>query len=188
MHIVRYDIAGPVLITPKEFADDRGAFSEAYSQRAFAEAIGDVAFVQDNQSLSRKRGTVRGLHFQTPLAQQAKLVRVVQGAVLDVAVDLRTDSPTYKQHIAVELSGANRAQLFVPAGFSHGFCTLTDDTIVFYKVDSYYSQPHDGAVLWTDPAFGIDWPVNPAEATLSEKDSRAPLLKDIEPPFAGWSI
>jgi dTDP-4-dehydrorhamnose 3,5-epimerase len=186
MHIVRYDIAGPVLIIPKEFADDRGAFSEAYSARAFMDAIGEVDFVQDNQSLSRRRGTVRGLHLQTPPAAQSKLVRVVQGSILDVAIDLRTDSATYKQHVTAELSAANRAQLFVPAGFAHGFCTLEDDTIVLYKVDAYYSPAHDRSVLWTDPDLGIAWPIAPHEGVLSDKDAKAPLLKDIEPPFAGW--
>lgn len=186
MQIVRYDIAGPVLIVPKEFGDDRGAFSEAYSERAFTDAIGAVKFVQDNQSLSRRRGTVRGLHLQTPPAAQAKLVRVVQGAILDVAIDLRTDSPTYKQHVAVELSAANRAQLFVPAGFAHGFCTLSDDCIVLYKVDAYYSPQNDRSISWLDPELGVAWPIKAGEGVLSDKDAKAPLLKDIEPPFAGW--
>lgn len=186
MQIVRYDIAGPVLITPKEFADDRGSFTESYSQRAFAEAIGEVNFIQDNQSLSRRRGTIRGLHLQTPPAAQAKLVRVVRGSILDVAVDLRPRSPTYKKYVTAELSAGNRAQLFVPAGFAHGFCTLEDDAIVLYKVDAYYSPAHDRSICWLDPDLGVPWPIKPEEGVLSDKDAKAPLLKDIEPPFAGW--
>jgi dTDP-4-dehydrorhamnose 3,5-epimerase len=188
MHIVRFDIAGPVLITPKEFSDDRGAFSEAYAARAFEDAIGRIDFVQDNQSLSRRRGTVRGLHLQTPPAAQAKLVRVVKGSILDVAIDLRTDSPTYLKHVTAELSAANRAQLFVPAGFAHGFCTLEDDTIVLYKVDAYYSPAHDRSISWLDPDIGVKWPIKPDEGVLSDKDAKAPRLKDIEPPFAGWGV
>jgi dTDP-4-dehydrorhamnose 3,5-epimerase len=187
MHIVRFDIAGPVLITPREFADDRGAFCEAYSARTLEEVIGKVEFVQDNQSLSRRRGTVRGLHLQTPPAQQAKLVRVVRGSILDVAIDLRSESPTYLSYVSAELSAGNRAQLFVPVGFAHGFCTLEDETIVLYKVDAYYSPAHDRSISWLDPDLGVNWPIKPHEGVLSIKDAQAPRLKDIEPPFAGWS-
>lgn len=186
MQVNRFFIPGLVRIVPDEYADARGAFSETYSKRGFADALGDVVFVQDNQSLSRKRGTVRGLHFQTPPAAQAKLVRVVRGAILDVAVDLRPSSPTYKAHVAVELSAANRAQLFVPRGFAHGFCTLQDDTEVLYKIDAFFSAAHDRAVAWNDPDLGIDWPVAASEVILSDKDAKAPRLRDIEPPFANW--
>ncbi|MDX2275847.1 MAG: dTDP-4-dehydrorhamnose 3,5-epimerase [Hyphomonadaceae bacterium] len=186
MQFVRYDISGPVLITPKEFADDRGAFTESYSRRALAEAIGAVDFVQDNQSLSHKRGTVRGLHLQTPPAAQAKLVRVVQGSIFDVAVDLRPNSPTYKRYVTAELTAGNRAQLFVPAGFAHGFCTLEPETIVQYKVDAYYSPTNDRSIFWLDPELAVPWPIKPEQGVLSDKDAKAPLLKDIEPPFAGW--
>lgn len=186
MDIERFHIAGPVRIVPRQFGDDRGSFSETHSRRSFAEALGDIEFVQDNQSFSVRQGTVRGLHFQLPPAAQAKLVRVLRGALLDVAVDLRPNSRTFRQHIAVELSAANRAQLFVPRGFAHGFCTLEDNTEVLYKCDEYYSPAHDRGVAWTDPDLGISWPVSPGQATLSEKDAKAPLLKDIAAPFADW--
>ena len=186
MQANRFEVEGPVLLTPKAFADDRGAFSETYSKRAFAEFLGERDFVQDNQSLSRRKGTIRGLHFQLPPAAQAKLVRVIRGAILDVAVDLRPHSPTYKAHVAVELSAANRAQLLVPAGFAHGFCTLEDDTEVIYKVDAYYSAEHDRGIFWNDPDLGLAWPVDPEAAVLSEKDARAPRLSEIAPPFEGW--
>lgn len=186
MEIERFPIDGPVRIVPRQFGDDRGAFSETYSRRAFADALGDVVFVQDNQSASRKRGTIRGLHFQLPPKPQGKLIRVLRGAILDVALDLRPKSATYLQHVAVELSAANRAQLWVPRGFAHGFCTLEDDTEVLYKTDELYSPEHDSGIAWSDPDLGIAWPVSAAEAILSDKDAKAKRLKDVAPPFADW--
>lgn len=177
--IERFDIEGVVRLTPRVFADERGAFCETYSRRAFAEAIGDVDFVQDNVSRSVKRGTVRGLHFQAPPMAQAKLVRVLKGKILDVAVDVRRGSPTCGRHVAVELSADDDAQLFVPRGFLHGFCTLEDDTHVFYKVDAAYSAAHDGAVFWADPDLAIDWPISADEAVLSEKDRNARSLREV---------
>lgn len=183
MKIEGFGIEGVLRITPRVFADSRGVFSETYSRRGFSEVLGDVNFVQDNVSLSAKRGTVRGLHFQAPPMAQAKLVRVLKGAIFDVAVDLRAGSPTFGKHVAVTLSAADGAQLFVPRGFLHGFCTLEDETEVFYKVDSYFSPAHDGAVNWADPDIAIAWPIRPDEAVLSEKDSRAPRLSAIKEQF-----
>lgn len=188
MEIERLALPGLVRIVPKQFADARGAFAEVYSARGFRDAIGDVVFVQDNQSVSHRRGTVRGLHFQTPPRAQAKLVRVLRGAILDVAVDLRPRSPTYLQHVTLELSAANRAQLYVPQGFAHGFCTLEDDTEVFYKCDAFFSAEHDRSVAWNDPDLGVAWPVGADEAILSDKDARAPRLKDMPAPFPDWGI
>ena len=170
-------IADVKIITPRRFGDHRGFFSEVYNKRALAEAGIELEFVQDNHSLSAEVGTVRGLHFQTPPMAQDKLVRVTRGAVLDVAVDVRTGSPTYGKHVAVELSAENWRQLLVPIGFAHGFCTLEPDTEVMYKVTNYYSAEHDGGVAWDDPALGIEWPVK--DAVLSEKDRGLPRLADL---------
>lgn len=172
-------LEGVVVLTPRRFDDPRGFFSEVYNQRRFAAAGVDAAFIQDNHSRSGPVGTVRGLHFQRPPFAQAKLVRVLKGAILDVVVDLRKASPTFGRHVAVELSAAAWNQLYVPAGFAHGFCTLEPDTEVFYKVDAYYSAEHDGGILWNDPALGIDWPVSAEAALLSDKDQRLPLLGDL---------
>lgn len=185
MEVTTFPIAGLACLTPPRFGDSRGAFSETYSKRALAGAIGEVEFVQDNHSWSACCGTVRGLHFQLPPFAQAKLIRVGRGAILDVVVDLRSGSPSYGKHARVELSAANRKQLFVPAGFAHGFCTLEDDTDVLYKVAAYYSPEHDRAILWSDPDLGIAWPVAVEDAIVSDKDARAPQLKDIAPPFKG---
>lgn len=172
-------LSGVVVLSPKRFDDPRGFFSEVYNKRRYAEAGVTSDFIQDNHSRSGPVGTVRGLHFQRPPFAQAKLVRVLKGAILDVAVDLRRGSPTFGQHVAVELSAKAWNQLFVPAGFAHGFCTLEPDTEVFYKVDAYYSAEHDGGVLWNDPALDIPWPVSAEQAVLSDKDRRLPLLADI---------
>jgi dTDP-4-dehydrorhamnose 3,5-epimerase len=166
------------------FADARGYFSETYNRLAFADAGIDVEFVQDNTSLSRQVGTVRGLHFQSPPFAQGKLIRVVRGRILDVVVDIRRTSSTYGHHVAVELSHENRLQLFVPAGFAHGFCTLEPDTEIAYKVSAPYSAEHDYGLAWDDPALGIEWPVDPAEAVLSDKDRRHPPLADLASHFA----
>lgn len=168
-----------VLITPDRHGDDRGFFSEVYSARRFADAGIRSEFVQDNHSRSGAQGTVRGLHFQIPPFEQAKLVRVVRGAILDVAVDLRRSSPTFGRHVVAELSAENWRQLFVPAGFAHGFCTLQPDTEVLYKVDAYYSPEHDKGVHWLDPDLAIAWPVPPEEAVLSAKDEAQPALRDL---------
>lgn len=178
------ELAGAVILTPRLFEDDRGGFSETFNARTLAAAGVSADFVQDNQSLSRNAGTVRGLHFQTPPHAQAKLVRVVVGAILDVAVDIRAGSPTYGKAVAVELSAVNRRQLFVPVGFLHGFVTLVPNTEVIYKCTDFYSPECDRAVRFDDPDLNIDWGIMPKAAILSDKDSRAPFLKDIENPFA----
>jgi len=156
--------------------DERGFFSETYSRRALAEAGIDRDFVQDNYSFSEARGVIRGLHFQISPFAQDKLVRVVRGAIFDVAVDLRHRSPTFGQHVAQVIRAEDWAQLFIPVGFAHGFCTLEPETEVLYKVSAYYSPAHDRGLCWNDPELGIDWPVEPHEAILSEKDRRHPAL------------
>ncbi|HUB94576.1 MAG TPA: dTDP-4-dehydrorhamnose 3,5-epimerase [Stellaceae bacterium] len=167
------------LLRPTRHADSRGFFSEAYSKRAYAE-IGIVnEFVQDNHSLSRKKGVVRGLHFQIEPFAQAKLLRVLRGAVFDVVVDIRTGSPTYGQHIATVLSDEDWNQIFIPAGFAHGFCTMQEETEILYKVDHYYAPAHERGIRWNDPALGIAWPISKTEAELSEKDKMLPLLADL---------
>ena len=169
-------------IVPSRFADERGYFSEVFN-RSLCEAAG-IAFqpVQENQSLSRSVGTVRGLHFQTEPFAQAKLVRVLRGRIFDVAVDIRQGSASYGQWVATELSAAGGEQLFIPTGFAHGFCTLEPDTEIAYLVDAHYSPECDGVILWNDPVLGIDWP-SVAGAVLSAKDRAAPRLAEIAPPF-----
>ncbi|MFZ1992335.1 MAG: dTDP-4-dehydrorhamnose 3,5-epimerase [Alphaproteobacteria bacterium] len=170
--------AGLKLIKTKRFGDSRGYFTEAYSARDFGAAgIADV-FVQDNSALSVERGTVRGLHFQSPPHVQAKLVRAVRGRLLDVAVDLRKGSPTFGQHCAVELSAEEGAQFYIPGGFAHGYCTLEPMTEVLYKVTDYYVPEHESGVLWNDPSLGIAWP-DFAGAQVSERDGRLPRLADL---------
>lgn len=164
------------LVRTARIADSRGYFFEAYVHRDFEAAGITVSFVQDNQSFSVAAGTIRGLHFQAPPFAQAKLVRVLRGKIMDVVVDVRRASASFGKHVAVELSADSGDQLFVPAGFAHGFCTLVANTEVFYKVDNVYSAPHDRGVNWNDPALGICWPVNESQATLSEKDRRLPML------------
>src|SRR5690606_35750831 len=149
---------------------------ETFREDLFQERAGAVRFVQDNQSFSAEAGTVRGLHFQLPPTAQGKLVSCAAGALFDVAVDIRRGSPTYGQHVVAELTAENGKQLWVPAGFAHGFCTLVPDTIISYKVTDYYSREHDRGLLWNDPAIGIDWPVTAAGAVLSDKDGRQPPL------------
>lgn len=179
MQIRSTEIAGVLMLDPVRHSDDRGFFSEVYREDALRAVGVDIRFVQDNHSCSVARGVVRGLHFQIPPFAQAKLVRVVAGAILDVAVDLRRSSPTYGRHVAVRLGAAEWNQLFIPAGFAHGFCTLAPDTEVVYKTSSYYSAPHDRGLLWNDPALGIDWPLAAAEAVLSDKDRRHPRLCEL---------
>lgn len=176
-------IADVKLISPARFGDERGYFCETYNAARFKAAGIDAEFVQDNHSLSAKAGTLRGLHFQAPPFAQAKLVRVVRGAILDVAVDVRKASPTYGQWVKAELSAENGAQLFVPRGFLHGFVTLISDTEVVYKVDAYYSRKCDGAVMWNDEVLGIDWGMDPASIILSAKDAAAQAFSMFQSPF-----
>jgi len=183
MQVTAPAIAAIKLISPTRLGDDRGWFSETYRADVLAAAGVKETFVQDNQSFSAEIGTVRGLHFQVAPFAQAKLVRVLQGAILDVAVDLRRSSPTYGQHVAVRLDAEKGEQLFVPVGFAHGFCTLEPNTMIAYKVSAYYSRECDRGVRWDDPAFGISWPVTAAMAVLSDKDRVAPLLADLGPAF-----
>lgn len=182
MDIIKTDIEGVVILKPRIFTDVRGYFFESYSKREFDEKVQPVDFVQDNESCSTY-GVMRGLHFQRPPFTQAKLVRCVKGAVLDVAVDLRKGSPTYGSHVAVELSEDNHLQFFVPRGFAHGFAVLSDIAVFQYKCDNYYAPQADGGISITDPTLGIDWRIDPSEAILSDKDSKHPLLADFESPF-----
>ena len=171
------EIPGVVVIEPQVFGDDRGYFMETYQKDQFAEAGIDKEFVQDNQSRST-RGVLRGLHFQKPPHAQSKLVRVISGTVLDVAVDIRRGSPTFGRHVAVELSGENHRQLFIPRGFAHGFAVLSEEALFQYKCDAPYAPQSEGAIAWNDPQIGIDWRLDPADVLLSEKDSRHPRLDE----------
>lgn len=182
MQITRLDIDGLLLIEPKKIGDARGFFSETFRADRFEAEAGPVRFVQDNQSLSARKGTLRGLHYQRAPRGQGKLIRVLAGAILDVAVDARPGSPSYGRHVAVELSAANWRQLYVPHGFLHGFCTLCDDTEVVYKVTDFYSAEHDGGIRWNDPALAICWPFGEDEMTLSEKDKAAPPFSSLAAP------
>ena len=182
MNVIQTEIQGVVIIEPRVFGDSRGYFFESFSEKNFKEQVADVDFVQDNQSKSCY-GVVRGLHFQKPHHAQAKLVRVVKGRVLDVAVDLRKGSPTYGKHVAVELTEDNHRQFYIPRGFAHGFAVLSEEAIFQYKCDNYYAPQSEGAVAWNDPDLGIDWGVPLEKAILSEKDMKHPRLKDIDSPF-----
>jgi dTDP-4-dehydrorhamnose 3,5-epimerase len=184
MEVIETLIPDVKLIRMRRHVDDRGFFSETYSARSLAAAGISTEFVQDNHSLSALAGTVRGLHFQIPPHAQAKLVRVVRGAVLDVAVDLRIGSPTFGRHVAATLSAAEWNMLFIPEGFAHGFCTLQPDTEVFYKASRHYEPTHDRGIAWDDPALGIDWPVAPSRAVVSAKDRALPPFAAILPWFA----
>jgi dTDP-4-dehydrorhamnose 3,5-epimerase len=166
-------------LRPERFADPRGSFAEVYHREAFRKHGIDFDFVQDNQSLSRLAGTIRGLHFQRPPFAQTKLVRVLRGAIFDVAVDLRHGSPTFGRHVRLEVSAEAFNQVLIPRGFAHGFCTLEADTEVLYKTDQYYSPEHEWGVLWSDPDLAIPWPVDSAKATVSEKDKALPRLRDL---------
>jgi dTDP-4-dehydrorhamnose 3,5-epimerase len=174
-----FDVDGPLLLSCRRFTDNRGVFVETYSRRDFTVLGIAEEFVQDNQSLSRQAGTVRGLHFQVAPAAQAKLVRVLRGRILDVAVDLRAASPTFGRHVAAELSAENGFMLYVPVGFAHGFSTLEDGTEVAYKCSALYEPSCDRGLDWADPALGIDWRVAPERAVLSDKDRRHPRLADL---------
>lgn len=167
------------IVEPKRFGDNRGYFVETWNKRRFAKHGLDLDFVQDNESLSAQVGTVRGLHFQKHPNAQDKLVRVLRGRVLDVAVDLRKSSPSFGHHVGVELSAENGRQLLVPIGFAHGFCTLEPDTIIAYKVTGFYSGADDLGVAWDDPDLAISWPIAPAQAALSDKDTRQQKFRDL---------
>ena len=175
MKITETNLKGVIIIEPQVFGDARGWFMETYHKLKTPQI--DCDFVQDNHSMSAQKGVLRGIHFQRPPMEQAKLIRCVSGAVRDFAVDLRPDSSTYKQWICVDLTAENKKQLFIPRGFGHAFLTLEENTEVLYKADNYYSPEHDGAVLWSDPDIKIDWGFD--HPILSEKDSKAPLLKEI---------
>ena len=182
MNIIETSIPGVVIIEPRVFTDTRGYFFESYSKREFDRAVAPVDFVQDNESMST-HGVIRGLHFQRPPYSQSKLVRCISGRVLDVAVDLRRDSATFGRHVAVELSADNHRQLFIPKGFAHGFAVLSDTAIFQYKCDEFYHPEAEGGIALDDPSLGIDWIIDPATATLSEKDRRYPRLADFDSPF-----
>lgn len=177
----RLDLPEVLLITPAKHGDQRGFFSETYSRKALAQAGFDKAFVQDNHSLSGKRGILRGLHFQRPPVMQDKLVRVTRGAVFDVAVDIRKGSPSFGQWVGVELSADNWRQILVPAGFAHGFLTLTETAEVLYKVTDYYAPDAEGGLAWNDPEVGIDWPLRPEEILTNARDGQWPGIRQLEP-------
>lgn len=182
MNVIKTKIEGLVIIEPKVFFDGRGYFFESFSQQRFNELVAPVTFVQDNESKS-SYGVLRGLHFQKPPFAQSKLVRVVKGKVLDVAVDLRRNSPTFGQYEAVLLTEENKQQFFVPRGFAHGFAVLSEEAIFQYKCDNYYAPQSEGSVLWNDPAIGIDWQLPVESVLLSDKDKKSPLLSELEPIF-----
>ena len=183
MNIIKTDIEGLLIIEPRVFGDARGYFFECFSRRDFAAATGmDIDFVQDNESSSRY-GVVRGLHFQLPPFSQSKLVRVVEGSVLDVAVDIRSGSPTYGRHVAVELTSDNKRQFFIPKGFAHGFAVLSETAVFQYKCDEYYHPEAEGAVAWDDPQLAINWQIPVAEVILSEKDRHHPKFDEFVTPF-----
>ncbi len=182
MKVIETDIPGVVIIEPAVFGDSRGYFFESYNKKAFDTEVCAVDFVQDNESCS-SRGVMRGLHFQRPPYAQAKLVRCVRGSVLDVAVDIRKGSPTYGQHVAVELTETNKRQLFIPRGFAHGFAVLSDTAVFQYKCDNYYHPEAEGGISICDAALGIDWHIEPSGALLSEKDKHYGLFADFDSPF-----
>ena len=182
MEVIRTVIDGLVIIEPKVFKDARGYFFESFSQREFEEKVRKINFVQDNESMS-SYGVMRGLHFQRPPFTQSKLVRCVKGKVLDVAVDIRKGSPTYGQHVAVELSEDNHRQFFVPRGFAHGFAVLSETAVFQYKCDNFYAPQADGGISIKDESLGIDWQIPTENAVLSEKDIKHLCLKDFDSPF-----
>ena len=179
MNVIKTDIEGVVIIEPRLFRDDRGYFFESFSQREFDEKVRSIRFVQDNESKS-SYGVLRGLHFQKPPFAQSKLVRVIKGAVLDVAVDIRKGSPTFGRYVAVELTEENHLQFFIPRGFAHGFSVLTDEVIFQYKCDNFYAPQSEGALAWDDPDLEIDWKIPADKVLLSEKDKHHPCLKEAE--------
>lgn len=179
MQIEPLEIEGLLLVIPRRFDDSRGFFSETYNARDLAAAGITDTFVQDNFSLSPRAGTIRGLHFQYPPHAQAKIIRVNRGRIFDVAVDIRRSSPTFGRHVAIELSRENWAQLYIPAGFAHGFCTLEADTEVTYKTSQPYTPEAEGGILWSDPQLAITWPVDPSTVTVSDKDAQLPSFRNM---------
>lgn len=179
MEFTRFAVEGPALVQPKMIGDDRGFFMEAFKDAWFREHIADVTFVQDNQSLSRQAGTIRGLHYQSAPFGQGKLVRCLKGAIFDVAVDIRPGSSTFGRWVGATLTADKGEQLWVPDGFAHGFCTLVPDCEVFYKVTNPYSKPNDLGLAFDDPEIGIEWPIDIAKAILSDKDRNQPSLASL---------
>ncbi|MDD6210020.1 MAG: dTDP-4-dehydrorhamnose 3,5-epimerase [Bacteroidales bacterium] len=177
MNVIKTELEGVVIIEPRIFEDARGYFFESFSERMFQEQVSKTEFVQDNESKS-SYGVLRGLHYQLGEYAQAKLVRVVKGSVLDVAVDMRKSSPTFGKYVAVELSEKNKRQFFIPRGFAHGFLVLSPEAIFQYKCDNYYAPGNEGSVAYNDPTIDIDWQIDPKHFLLSEKDAKAPFLKD----------
>jgi dTDP-4-dehydrorhamnose 3,5-epimerase len=182
MKFVNTHIEGLVIVEPSVFEDDRGYFLESYNKKKLEEAIGKISFVQDNESKSSK-GVLRGLHFQKPPYAQVKLVRCIEGKVLDVAVDIRDGSETYGKHVSVELSGENKKQVFIPRGFAHGFLVLSNSAIVSYKVDSSYAPTYDAGIRWDDSILNIQWGVSESEVIVSEKDVKLPFFSELKTPF-----
>ena len=178
INVIETSIPGVVIIEPKVFGDERGYFFESWSQKDFDEQVRPIRFVQDNESRSRY-GVLRGLHFQKGEHAQSKLVRVVKGRVLDVAVDIRKGSPTYGKHVKVELTGENHRQFFIPRGFAHGFVVLSEEAVFQYKCDNLYAPQSEGSIIWNDPALGIDWQVPAGDVILSPKDSLHPVLAEV---------
>lgn len=179
MEFKETDLKGVYIIEPRVFADARGYFFEAWKQAEFEAHVGPVKFIQDNESMS-SYGVVRGLHYQKGDLSQAKLVRVISGRVVDVAVDIRRSSPTFGRHIMVELSGDNKRQLFIPRGFAHGFAVLSPEAVFTYKVDNPYAPQQEAGIRWDDPELAIQWPIDPKDVLTSDKDLRQPLLRDAE--------
>ena len=182
MNFLNTSIEGLVVIEPTIFGDDRGYFFESYNEKEFEKAIGKISFVQDNESKSSK-GVLRGLHFQKPPYAQAKLVRCIEGKVLDVAVDIREGSETFGQHVTIELTGENKKQVFIPRGFAHGFLVLSESAIFAYKVDNSYAPTHDVGIRWDDSLLNIQWGVSESEVLVSEKDAKLPFFSEFETPF-----
>lgn len=181
MNIIRPEIEGLLILTPRVFKDDRGEFMESFNKQKFNEAVGrEVNFVQDNQSISKK-GVLRGLHFQNPPFAQGKLVRVIKGAVIDIAVDIRKSSPTYGDYVAVELTADNNEQFWIPEGFAHGFVALEEETTFLYKCTNYYSPQHEGTILWNDPTLNIDWGIK--DPIISEKDAVGQVFSNFMSDF-----
>ena len=182
MKFTKTSIEGLVIIDPTVFGDNRGYFLESYNEKEFKEVIGKVSFVQDNESKSSK-GVLRGLHFQKPPFAQAKLVRCIEGKVLDVVLDIRKNSKTYGQHFTTELSGENKKQVFIPRGFAHGFLVLSESAIFAYKVDNTYAPEHDAGIRWNDPIVNIPWGLSESEVLVSKKDAQLPFFTEFDSPF-----
>ncbi len=182
MQFIKTNIPDVFIIEPKIFGDDRGYFFESFNQKVFEKHIGKINFIQDNESKSSK-GVLRGLHFQKPPYTQSKLLRCIEGEVLDVAVDLRQDSPTFKQYLKIVLSGENKKQVFIPKGFAHGFLVLSETATIAYKVDEYYAPDHDSGIAWNDDEIAVDWGMNEAAIQLSGKDKELKPLAEIKNPF-----